>query len=143
MAASVFHVRVIPTEPRPHKSFPPSEKSTFRVWTVCSHEKGAFILPPTKSGGSGSKWAMLRVRRPTLLAELAGLDGCCLEGQQLQRGQLGKGGRGGHGTWKKLSGNTWQPSLTPTSLLLNLSGHLAAQLKSFLLIHSQLCSRSD
>lgn len=34
-------------------------------------------------------------------------------------------------------------SLTPNSLLLNLSGHLAAQLKSFLLIHSQLCSLSD
>lgn len=135
MAASVFHVGVIPTEPRPHKSFPPSEKSTFRVWTVCSHEKGALILPPTKSGGSGSKWAMLRERRPTLLAELAGLDGCCLEGQQLQRGQLGKGGTARH-----LEEAQWQHLAT---LLLNLSGHLAAQLKSFLLIPSQLCSRSD
>lgn len=94
MAASVFHVGVIPTEPRPHESFPPSEKSTFRVWTVCSHEKGAFILPPTKTGGSGSKRAMLRERLPTLLAELVGLDGCSLEGQQLQRGQ-GWGEEGG------------------------------------------------
>lgn len=89
MAASVLHVSVIPTEPRFHESFPPSEKSTFTVWTVCSHVKGAFILPPTKTGGSQSKWGMLREALPISLAGLVGLDGCCLEGQQLQRGQQG------------------------------------------------------
>lgn len=80
MAASVFHVSVIPTEPRSHESFPPSEKSTFRVWTVCSRVKWAFILPPTRTGGSPSKWGMLGERLPTLLPELVGLDGWCLEG---------------------------------------------------------------